>query len=208
MWRRLLTAIGVIGATVAIHEGAHALMAVRSGGKVKEIGVGFGPVLARTRVGGVPVALRALPLGGYAAIDIEQLPPRRRFPLLLAGPLANIAVGAQLLVWTRHQPPVRIGGGRPVGVTGFLGTMSALIEAAGQGPGAVLRLAGVVNLGVGLMNLLPIYPLDGGHIALSAMEARGVPARARTAFARITAAIFLLIAQMAMLGDLRRLRRH
>lgn len=208
MWRRVLTAIGVLGATVAIHEGAHAVMAVRSGGKVKEIGVGFGPVLGRTHLAGIPVALRALPLGGYAAIDMEQLPVHRRLPLLLAGPLANIAVGAQLLAWTRHQPAVRIGDGTPVGFTGFVGTMSALIDAAGQGPGAVARLAGAVNLGVGLMNLLPMYPLDGGHIAMSAMEARGVPERARTVFARLTAAIFLLIAQMAMFGDIRRLTRR
>jgi len=208
MWRRLLTAVGVIGATVAIHEGAHAVMAVRSGGKVKEIGVGFGPALARTRLGGIPVVLRAHPQGGYAAIDLEALPAHRRFPLLLAGPLANIAVGAQLLAWTRNQPAVLIGDGKPVGFTGFLGTMSALMDAATQGPGAVARLAGAVNLGVGLMNLLPIYPLDGGHIAMSAMEARGVSLRARTAFARLTAAIFLLIAQIAMLGDIRRLTRR
>ncbi|HEY3249374.1 MAG TPA: site-2 protease family protein [bacterium] len=205
MWRRLLTAVGVIGTTVAIHEGAHAVVAVRSGGKVREIGVGFGPALFRTRMGGIPVVLRALPLGGYAAIDIEQMPARRRIPLLLAGPLANIAVGAQLLAATQRQPAIRIGDGKPVGFTGFIGTMSALIEAAGQGPGAVARLAGAVNLGVGLMNLLPIYPLDGGHIAMSAMEARGVSERTRSVFARLSVAIFFLITQMAMVGDLRRL---
>lgn len=208
MWKRVLTALGVIGATVAVHEGAHVLAAVRTGGKVKEVGVGFGPALVRARVRDVPVVLRALPFGGYAAIDIEQMPPSRRWPLLLAGPIANIAIGAQLLAWTRNQPAVRIGGGKPVGVTGFLGTMSALMDAAGQGPGAVLRLAGAVNLGVGLMNLLPIYPLDGGHIAMSAMEARGVSERTRTIFARLTAGFFLLLAQMAMAGDLRRLRRR
>ncbi len=205
MFKRILTALGVIGATVAIHEAAHAVVAVRSGGKVKELGIGFGPALARTRLGDIPVVLRALPLGGYAAIDIEQLPPRRRLPLLLAGPLANIAVGAQLLSATRRQPLVLIGDGQPVGFTGILGTMNALIEAAGQGPGAVARLAGAVNLGVGLMNLLPIYPLDGGHIAMSALEAGGASPRLRAVFARVSFAIFFLIAQMAMVGDVRRL---
>jgi len=36
MWRRVLTAIGIVGATVAVHEAAHAVAAVRGGGTVKE----------------------------------------------------------------------------------------------------------------------------------------------------------------------------
>jgi membrane-associated protease RseP (regulator of RpoE activity) len=76
------------------------------------------------------------------------------------------------------------------------------MQAAEQGPGAVVRLAGVVNVGLGVMNLLPVYPLDGGHVALSVMEARGVSVRARAAFAGITAAVFFWMVQAALLGDL------
>ena len=67
------------------------------------------------------------------------------------------------------------------------------------------RLAGAINVGLGLMNLLPVYPLDGGHAVMSLMEARGVPRPARMAFARLTAAVFFLLVQSAMVGDLRRL---
>lgn len=205
VWRRIATALGVIGATVALHEAAHAVAAVRGGGKVKEIGVGFGPPVTKFRVRGVPVVIRALPLGGYAAVDVDDLPPLTRIRMLLAGPLANIAVGVPLLMGFRRHPAVVLSEGRAVGLTGFVGTISALSRAAAQGTGAVGRLAGAINVGLGLMNLLPVYPLDGGHVVMNLMEAHGVPRQARTVFARLTAAIFFLLVQSAMLGDLRRL---
>lgn len=98
-------------------------------------------------------------------------------------------------------------GDRRVGVAGFIGTVSALLRAAGRGPAAVLQLAGAINVGLGLMNLLPIYPLDGGHVAIAYMERRGVPKSARMTFARLTSAIFLWLVQAALLADIRRLRR-
>ena len=211
MWRRVLTTAGVIGATVALHEAAHAVMAVRAGGKVKEIGVGFGPQIARsklrTKAGEIPVVVRALPFGGYAAIDVDQIPTDRRIPLLLAGPLANIAVGLSLMLSVRGEAPMLLDGDRRVGVAGFIGTVSALLRAAGRGPAAVLQLAGAINVGLGLMNLLPIYPLDGGHLAMAYMERRGVSKSARMTFARLTSAIFLWLVQAALLADIRRLRR-
>jgi len=211
MMYRVFTAAGVIGATVALHEAAHAVMAVRAGGKVKEIGIGFGPQIARTRVrtraGEIPLVLRALPLGGYAAIDVDQIPPERRVPMLLAGPLANILVGLPLMLSLRNEAPIPLDGDRRVGVAGLIGTVSALLRAAGRGPAAVLQLAGAINVGLGIMNLLPIYPLDGGHLAMALMERRGIPKPARTTFARLTAAIFFWLVQAALLADVRRLRR-
>ena len=203
-WQHVLTALGVIGATVAVHEAAHAIAASRVGGKVKEIGVGFGPPLLRVRIRSVPVVLRAFPLGGYAAVDAEALPPLRRIPLLLAGPLANIAAGIPFLLAFRRHPVDVPAGARAISLSGFAGTLTALIQAAERGPGSVARLAGAVNVGLGLMNLLPVYPLDGGHVALSVMEATGVPPTTRTAFARLTTAIFVFLAQAALLSDLRR----
>lgn len=206
MWRKVLTALGIVGATVAVHEAAHAVAAARGGGTVKEIGVGFGPALFRTKVRRLPLVVRAFPLGGYAAVDVEQIPPRRRIGMLLAGPLANILLGAPLLYALRHHPTPALGDeGKAVGLTGFLGTFSALFQAAAQGPGSLGRLAGGINVGLGLMNLMPIYPLDGGHVVASLMEARGASPRARSAFMRLTAVAFALLVQSAMMADLRRL---
>ncbi len=204
-WADFLTALGVIGATVALHEAAHAVAAVRAGGTVKEVGVGFGPALLRLRVGRLPVAVRALPMGGYAAVDAGHIAPLRRIPMLLAGPLTNIIAGAALLLAFRRHPVSLPTNGRQVGVTGVVGALSALAHAARLGPGAVARLAGSINLGLGVMNLLPVFPLDGGHVALNLMEARGISPKTRTVFSRITAAVFLTIAHAALVGDLRRL---
>src|SRR2546422_7238365 len=131
-WRHLLTALGVIGATVALHEGAHALVTARAGGKVKEIGIGFGPPLFRLRVRHLPVVVRMLPLGGYAAVDSEQIPPRRRIPMLLAGPFANIAAGLPLMLAVRRHPVEIPSDGRRVGLSRFAGTMAALLPARAQ----------------------------------------------------------------------------
>jgi len=206
VWRRVLTALGVVGATVAVHEAAHAVAAARGGGTVREVGIGFGPTVLRTKIRQLPIVVRALPLGGYAAVDAEAIPPRRRVGMLLAGPLANIALGLPLIYALRDHPVVALGDeDRSVGLTGFLGTFAALLRAADQGAGAVGRLAGAINLGLGVMNLMPVYPLDGGHVVASLMEARGASPRARTAFMRLTAVAFALIVQAAMMADLRRL---
>ncbi len=205
MWRKVATALSVIGGTVALHEAAHALVAVWIGGRVREIGVGFGPTLARARVGSIPITVRALPAGGYAAVDVAHLPPVRRIGMLLAGPLANIMAGLALSLGLRQQPAVALVRGRTVGVSGVVGTISALMQAAELGPGAVVRLAGAVNVGLGVMNLLPVYPLDGGHVVLSLMEARGASVRTRAAFVGLTTAVFLLLVQAAMQGDLQQL---
>ena len=205
-WRRVLTACGVIGATVAVHEAAHALAAARAGGRVREVGIGFGPVLFRTQIRSLPLSFRAFPLGGYAHIDVDDVPPQRRIPLLLAGPLTNIALGIPLLLAMRRHPVVTLGDfDRRVGLTGAIGTFTALFRAAESGPGAVGRLAGAINVGLGVMNLMPIYPLDGGHVVNSLLEARGASPGIRAWFTRFTAAVFALIVQRAMLADLRRL---
>lgn len=206
MWRRILTALSIVGGTVAVHEAAHAIAAARGGGTVKEVGIGLGPAIFRTRARGLPLVIRALPIGGYAAVDVEKIPPRRRIPMLLAGPLTNILLGAPLLYWLRRHPVVMLGDeGKAVGLTGFVGTFAALLHATKQGAGSLGRLAGGINVGLGLMNLMPIYPLDGGHIVASLMEARGASPRARSTFMRLTAVAFALLVQSAMMADLRRL---
>ena len=195
-WRHVLAALGVIGISVALHEAAHAVTAARAGAKVKEVGIGFGPPLFRLRVRGLPLVVRMLPVGGYAAVDQDELPPPRRIPMLLAGPL---------MVAFRRYPVQMPSDGKRVGMAGFAGTLAALIRAAAQGPGSIARLAGSLNVGLGLANLLPVYPLDGGHVVMSMMEMRGVPQETRHRFARLTSVAFLLLARAAMLGDLRRL---
>jgi membrane-associated protease RseP (regulator of RpoE activity) len=204
---RWAQAIGVLAGTVLVHEVAHVVAARRMGGEVRELGVGFGPALARRRIGGVNVSLRPIPLGGFAAIDVEKLPPARRLPVLLAGPLANIAVGVLLRAVARpHRPASLPGQTRPVEVGGALAALAMLRQASSAGPATLLRAAGDINLSVGLTNLLPVLPLDGGHIAAARLEAAGASPAALATFRQLTTGLFLTIALRVLLGDLARLR--
>lgn len=205
---RWIQALGVIGGTVLLHEVAHAVAARRAGGEVKEVGIGFGPPLARGRLGGVTVTLRPIPLGGFAAIDVEKLPPARRLPVLLAGPLANIAAGLVLRQLAQSQEPMLLPGQtRRVEVGGLLSALHMLTRAAAAGPRTLLRTAGDVNLSVGLANLLPMLPLDGGHVVAAHLEAAGAKRSIIVAFRQITAGVFLWFALRVLLADLGRLRR-
>jgi len=213
-WTRWAQALGVIGGTVLLHEVAHAVAARRAGGVVREVGVGFGPVVARCRIRGVDVTLRPVPIGGFAAIDVEKLPPRRRATVLLAGPLANIAAGLLLRQMAGFPAGGRSGPGpvglpgqtRPVEVGGLLAAMVMLRRAAAAGPRSLVRTAGDINLSVGLANLLPIVPLDGGHLVAAQLEAAGASRAAVFAFKQITAGLFAWLVSRVLVSDLVRLR--
>lgn len=207
-WQHWAQAFGVIGVTVLLHEVAHAVAARRAGGTVREVGIGFGPPLARRQIGGVDVTLRPIPIGGFAAIDVEQLPPARRVPVLLAGPLVNIAAGL-LLRRLAHATPQTLlpGQSHRIEVGGLLAALTMLTRAAATSPRSLARTAGDINLSVGLANLLPVLPLDGGHLAAAQLEAAGAGKSAVMAFKQITAGFFLWLAVRVLFADLARLRR-
>jgi membrane-associated protease RseP (regulator of RpoE activity) len=217
-WTRWLRGIGILAGTVLVHELAHTVAALRVGAPVKEVAVGFGPRLFSRQVNGTTVSLRPILLGGFAAIDMEALPPERRAPVLLAGPFANLLVGLLLMprrvtmVDPTAQPPDGLppDGAAPalpapkVQISGVLGALAMLARV--RDGGALRSIAGQINLSVGLTNLLPLMPLDGGHLALAKMESRGVGAAGRDLFRHTTALLFLWLLLQVIAGDVRRLR--
>jgi len=206
-WARWFHAAGVLTGTVLLHEIAHAIAARCMGGTVREVGVGFGPVLARRRVAGVNVSLRPILLGGFAAIEVEQLPLPRRVPVLLAGPLVNIAAGLVLRALAGPVQPVALPGQRSrVEVGGLMAALAMLTRASAAGPATLVRAAGDVNLSVGLANLAPILPLDGGHLAAAQLEAAGASKTLLAFFRQITAGVFFWMAFRVLMADLARFR--
>jgi regulator of sigma E protease len=216
-WARWLRGIGILAGTVLVHELAHALAAWRVGAPVKEVAVGFGPRLFSRKMHGTTVSVRPILLGGFAAIDMEALPPQRRAPVLLAGPFANLLVGLLLLPRrvTMVDPTATPAGGPTDGeapempvpkvqISGVLGAMAMLARV--RDGGTLRSMAGQINLSVGLTNLLPLMPLDGGHLALAKMESRGVGAAGRDFFRHTTALVFLWLLLQVIASDLRRLR--
>lgn len=51
-----------------------------------------------------------------------------------------------------------------------------------MGPWTIVRLIGIVSIGLGVMNLIPLPPLDGGHAAVVAIEWIGAKVTRRPAF--------------------------
>jgi Zn-dependent protease/CBS domain-containing protein len=125
-WGGIL-AVGLF-VSVAVHELAHTLVALRVGGRVREITL--------------------MLIGG--ASQIERMPRRKGVEALMAaaGPAASLALGAVMLGVQSILPPravdLRLG----------------------------LYYLGQINIALGVFNLLPAFPMDGGRVLRSLLAAR------------------------------------
>lgn len=77
--------------------------------------------------------------GGVAELEAEPPSPGAETAIAIAGPVTSLVVGAGLLI------------GRQIG-------------AVGDWAAALLGYLGLVNLAIGLFNLAPGFPLDGGRL--------------------------------------------
>src|SRR5271165_4177343 len=107
----------------------------------------FGHALACRQVGGRADRIVLWPLGGVAYVDPPQRPGATLWSIV-AGPLVNLVL---LPILT---------------VLGLL-SRSAGWAAAMPDAYALLRTIWLINLGLLIFNILPIYPLDGGQILRS-----------------------------------------
>ncbi len=123
---------------------------------VKLIAVGLGPALWRhTLHGDLRLEVRAVPLGMAIGVVGRRTPEgdARRpaghdLAVAAAGPLASLVLAPILAV------------------------VAALAHTAGI-PGGWLVATGLLSAFLGLMNLLPIPGLDGGHMLLLGLAMRG-----------------------------------
>jgi Zn-dependent protease len=107
----------------------------------------FGHALACRQVGGTANQIVLWPLGGVAYVNPPQRPGATLWSIA-AGPLVNVA----FLV-----------------VLSLLGVLNRMTGWADAIPNAhpFIRTLAIMNLGLLIFNLLPIYPLDGGQILRS-----------------------------------------
>ena len=68
----ILAAILIFGVLIAVHELGHFVAAKLCGVKVNEFSIGMGPLLWQKRKGETEYSLRALPIGGYCAMEGED----------------------------------------------------------------------------------------------------------------------------------------
>lgn len=135
VWSVALLAAVLFFASLVVHELAHALVARRSGTPVRRITL--------------------FVFGGMAHMEREPPSPRAEFFMAAAGPLVSLIIGgAAILVGTALASDV----------VGRYGDEPVLLMRA-LDPGATLLLwLGPINVLIGLFNLIPGFPLDGGRV--------------------------------------------
>ena len=112
----IIIAVLVFGILVATHELGHFLSAKLLGVKVNEFAVGMGPALLKWGKGETLYSLRALPIGGFCAMegeDDDSADPRsfgraswwRKIIILCAGAAMNFLTGLAVLLVLNSQSP-------------------------------------------------------------------------------------------------------
>ncbi|HTU25014.1 MAG TPA: M50 family metallopeptidase [Pirellulales bacterium] len=132
--------LGILFASVLVHEIAHAIAAIRVGGHVDQIVI--------------------WPLGGLAAPQVPR-EPQLELIVAAAGPLVNLLVCSMVapLILSRDQELVGLW--NPLNPIG-LREGGTLVEA--------LKLTFWINWLLVLVNMIPAFPLDGGRILRSLLR--------------------------------------
>ena len=89
-----------------------------------------------------------------------------------------------------------------------VGIVQGSSEAVEQGADTYLWVLGLISLSLALLNLLPLLPLDGGHIAFSLVEGVRGKAVAREVYERVSVvgiAVVLLLFFIGLSNDIGRL---
>jgi len=129
----------------------------------------FGSVLAHELAHSIVATWRGLPVrsitlfifGGVSNIEREPASPSTEFLVAIVGPLTSLILGAMFLA---------LGALLAGNVSSQLCNMTQLL--AGLGPVAILLLwLGPVNIVLGIFNLIPGFPLDGGRVLRSILWA-------------------------------------
>lgn len=181
--------------SLALHEWGHLVFLRRMGVPVPLFALGGPPWILRFRRGGTEYRLGLLLFGAFVQADtaaFARLPLGRAAAVYLAGPLFSLlgALASGLLL-TFYKPDallrilgvmIALPGAMVEGLQAvFTGTAQAgevgfraLFAQGGhllsQGLPGFLSLFAGLNLALGVFNLLPIPPLDGGQVWARALE--------------------------------------
>lgn len=109
-----LASIIVFGSVIFIHEFGHFFVAKLSGIKVNEFSLGMGPKLVGFTKDDTDYSLRALPIGGFVAMEGEdeesdaegsfnKAPVQSRIAVVVAGAIMNLILGFVVLIFLVSQ---------------------------------------------------------------------------------------------------------
>jgi regulator of sigma E protease len=187
--------------TVSRSAGRELVFTVERGGEVLELAATPERREMEDPVGGTYVAGI---LGVQRDVGPEGIPREQLGPLQAVGAgmsetwfITTRTVEVVYGIITGTQPASQLGG--PIRVAQVSG------EVAGLGIAALFSLAAMLSVSIGLINLVPIPMLDGGHLLFYAIEAvRGkpLPERAQDVGFRIGLALVLLLMGFATFNDI------
>lgn len=142
--------VGVIFVSILVHELGHAL-AFRRYGQRSQIILHF--------AGGLTVPEPVSWGGGYANVSLT---PNQHIFVSLAGPGAGFLLAGVVIAL------VALAGGSVITtwLFGFIPLpLNAILPAGGQVLTVLVTMLLWVNIFWGLINLVPVFPLDGGHVS-------------------------------------------
>ena len=81
-----------------------------------------------------------------------------------------------------------------------VGIVQGSSDAAKQGATSYIEVLALISLSIALLNLLPLLPLDGGHIAFSVIEGIRGRAVAREVYERVSVVGIALVLLLFVIG--------
>ncbi|HLV79470.1 MAG TPA: site-2 protease family protein [Chthonomonadaceae bacterium] len=141
VWGTAVVAAILFFASVLAHELAHSVVAIAKGLPVKQILLFI--------------------FGGVSNIQREPTSAGDEFQIAIVGPLMSFVIGAVCLAigWVLGAPKP-LASGDPLRVIASLGPAAT-----------ILMWLGSINLALGIFNLIPGFPLDGGRVLRSILWA-------------------------------------
>ena len=215
-----IIAILGIGFIITFHELGHFLACKLFDIATPIFSIGFGPALASIKLGATTFQLSMLPLGGYVAIDPEQLNAAAlpiKLTIVLAGVVFNFLLSFIIIMIIRmrnRQPIVQISNEEAAistqrTVVGPVGMVKILQNNFITNPTLFFLNLAQISTSIGFFNLLPLPILDGGKIATYLIEALGSDSFSPESLSVIETLLlifFITLTLFLLLKDLKRYR--
>ena len=137
----------------------------------------YGHALMARRFGIGTLDITLYPIGGVARLMRIPRAPGAEFLIAIAGPLVNFAI---------------------VAVLAAFGFLSLSAEGLSLSQSSFLGQLAILNLGLGLFNLIPAFPMDGGRVLRALLSVGFGRARATTMAARLGRVLAIAFGLMAI----------
>ena len=139
-----IAAVFVFSAVIAIHEFGHFMVAKLCGVQVNEFSIGMGPVLCKRVRKGTQYSIRALPVGGFVALEGEESPESRQAEenLSVVSDDSSPSRGAKADAGKLDLPPLSGEVAEPTGSDGEVSPSGIPLNEAPVWQRALIMLAG------------------------------------------------------------------